>query len=220
MAVLFNQHWDVATDQMQPYSEDFVMGTYNPTLARLGLELVGGYYVTVGMGPRIILCARTQTMSMLETAIASAEFEAVTRQLMQYVTGYHSKILVPTHRVAMEHYEVQSGMCKYTQYWNVVPGREREYIEFMEREFVPGMEAAGAPLAGGWRVVVGSGPQILTESATPTIVDIARALESEPFRQVIRTLKTTYVTDYHSRILHPTGRVELPLFLKEMLGSF
>ena len=66
----------------------------------------------------------------------------------------------------------------------------------------------------------GRGRRILTESATPTIVDIARALESEPFRQVIRTLKTTYVTDYHSRILHPTGRVELPLFLKEMLGSF
>ena len=71
----------------------------------------------------------------------------MTRQLMQYVTGYHSKILVPTDRVTMDDYKVQSGMCKYTQYWNVVPGREAEYIDFMQNEFVPGMEK----LAHRWR---------------------------------------------------------------------
>ena len=53
MAVLFSQHWDVAPGKQNAYS-DFVMMHYNPTLERIGIHLVGGYYVAVGMGPRII----------------------------------------------------------------------------------------------------------------------------------------------------------------------
>lgn len=220
MAVLFNQHWDVAPGRMKPYSDDFIMTTYNPTLRSLGLELVGGYYVTVGMGPRIILVARTETMLALESAMASTEFDAVTRQLLEYVTSYHSKILVPTTSTAVEHYEVQGGLCKFTQYWDVLPHKVAEYRDFMEQEFVPGMHDVGMPVSGGWRVVVGSGPTMLTEASAPTLVDIARAIDTDTFRHIVRKLKTSYVTHYHSRILHPTGRVELSRFLNDMLGSF
>ncbi|MEI2732154.1 MAG: hypothetical protein V9G08_09175 [Dermatophilaceae bacterium] len=220
MSVLFNQHWDVAPGRMKPYSEDFIMKTYNPTLSRIGLDLVGGYYVTVGMGPRIILVARTKTMLALETAMASPDFDAVTRQLLEYVTSYHSKILVPTTAIPVEHYEVQGGSCKFTQYWNVLPDRVDDYRQFMEKEFVPGMEHAGMPVTGGWRVAVGSGPTMLTEASTAQIVDIAKAIDTDTFRHIVRKLKTTYVYDYHSRILNPTGRVEISRFLSEMLGSF
>jgi hypothetical protein len=219
MAVLFNQHWDVAPGRMQAYS-DFVMTHYNPTLKRIGLELVGGYYVTVGMGPRIIAVGRTRNLKELEAAIASEEFRAVTDRLMEFVTHYHSKILVPTGSVEMDGYQVQTGLWKFNQYWNILPGLEQEYGAYVKSDFLPAMERAGAPVVAGWRVIVGSGPHIVAESSAPTIVDIAKAIDTDDFRRVVRKLKTTYVTDYHSRILHPTGRVDLPQFLKEMMGSF
>jgi hypothetical protein len=219
MAVLFNQHWDVAPGKMKVYS-DFVMTHYNPTLERIGLQLVGGYYVTVGMGPRIIAVARTTSLRELEAALASEAFEGITRRLMEFVTHYHSKILVPTGRVKMDGYEVQTGLWKYNQYYNILPGLEAEYSAFVKEELLAGMEKAGLPVTAGWRVIVGSGPYIVAESSAATIVDIARAIDTDDFRHVVRKLKTTYVTDYHSRILHPTGRVDLPQFLKEMMGSF
>jgi len=219
MAVLFNQHWDVAPGKMKAYS-DFVMTHYNPTLERIGLQLVGGYYVTVGMGPRIIAVARTSSLKDLEAALGSEAFDDATKRLMEFVTHYHSKILVPTGRVKMDGYEVQTGLWKYNQYYNVLPGLEAEYSDFVKEELLVGMAKAGLPVTAGWRVIVGSGPYVVAESSAPTIVDIARAIDTDDFRRVVRKLKTTYVTDYHSRILHPTGRVDLPQFLKEMLGSF
>ncbi len=81
MAVLFNQHWDLAPGKQQAYS-DFLMAYYNPTLSKIGIELVGGYYVTVGMGPRIIAVGLAQSLLELEGALASAEYEDVTNRLM------------------------------------------------------------------------------------------------------------------------------------------
>ena len=219
MAVLFNQHWDLAPERQQAYS-DFVMTHYNPTLERIGIKLVGGYYVTVGMGPRIIAAGYTQSLSDLEKAIASAEFEELTSRLMEHVTHYHSKILVPTGRVPMDGYQVQTGVWKYNQYWNLRPGVERDYTAFVQHELVPTMASIGVPLTAGWRVVVGSGPYIVAECSAPSVVDIAKGIDTDAFRRVTFKLRNHYVTDYHSRILAPTGRIDLPHFMQAMLKGF
>jgi len=219
MAVLFNQHWDIVPGRQQEYS-DFVMTSYNPTLDRIGVKLVGGYYVTVGMGPRVIAVGLAQSLHELEAALASAEYEEITNRLMEFVTHYHSKILIPTGRVKMDDYKVQTGLWKFNQYWNIVPGAGRQYAEFVTGDFIPTLEKLGLTVPAGWRVVVGSGPYILAEASAASLVDIARALDSDEFRRVTLKLKGTYVTDYHSRILAPTGRIDLPVFMKEMLANF
>ena len=219
MAVLFNQHWDLAPGKQQAYS-DFLMTYYNPTLNKIGIKLVGGYYVTVGMGPRIIAVGLAQTLNELEGALASPEYEDITNRLMEFVTHYHSKILIPTGRVQMDGYKVQTGLWKFNQYWNLIPGMAKEYAEFVTADFIPTIESIGLQVTAGWRVVVGSGPYILAESSAPSIVDIARAIDNDEFRRVMLKLKTTYITDYHSRILAPTGRIDLPIFMKEMLANF
>ncbi len=56
MAILFTQYWDVIPGKFDEYS-GFVTHDYNPTLERLGIKLVGGYYVAVGEGPRIVAVA-------------------------------------------------------------------------------------------------------------------------------------------------------------------
>ena len=219
MAVLFNQHWDIAPGKQQAYS-DFLMTYYNPTLDAIGIKLVGGYYVTVGMGPMIIAVGLAQSLHQLEGALASSEYEDITNRLMEFVTHYHSKILIPTGRVKMGDYKVQTGLWKFNQYWNIVPGAEKQYTEFVTSDFIPTLEKLGLAVPAGWRVVVGSGPYILAEASAGNLVDIARAIDSDDFRRVTLKLKANYVTDYHSRILAPTGRIDLPIFMKEMLAKF
>jgi hypothetical protein len=220
MAVLFNQHWDIRPGKAEAYS-DFVMTYYNSTLEKIGIKLVGGYYVTVGKGPRIIAVGLAQNISDLEGTLASAQFEEITDRLMEFVTHYHSKILVPTGRVKMDGYKVQTGLWKFNQYWNIVPGIEKQrYTEFVTGELVPTLEKLGLKVTAGWRVVVGSGPYILGECSAANLVDIARAIDSDEFRQVMHKLTETYVTDYHSRILAPTGRIDLPILMKEMMAQF
>lgn len=220
MAVLFNQHWDIRPGKIDAYS-DFVMTHYNPTLARIGIKLVGGYYVTVGKGPRIIAVGLAESLADLETALASAEFEEITDRLMEFVIRYHSKILTPTGRVKMNGYKVQTGLWKLHQYWNIAPGVSKsQYADFITNEFIAGLEKAGLKVTAAWRVVVGSGPYILGECSAANVVDIARALESDEYKGVMQKLLGSYAIDYHSRILAPTGRIDLPILLHEMMAQF
>jgi hypothetical protein len=220
MTVLFNQYWDVRPGKAEAYS-NFVMTHYNSTLANIGIKLVGGYYVTVGMGPRIIAVGLAESMNDLEAALASAAFEEITDRLMEYVTYYHSKILTSTGRIKMDGYKVQTGLWKFHQYWNIAPGVDKaRYADFVTRELVPGLEKSGLEVTAGWRVVVGSGPYILGECSAANLVEIARAIDSDEYRAVMQKLRNEYVTDYHSRILAPTGRVDLPILLKEMMAQF
>jgi len=85
---------------------------------------------------------------------------------------------------------------------------------------LPTMEKLGVKVVAGWRVVVGSGPYIVSEASAPSMVDIAKGLDTDEYRRVVKKLKTTYVTDYHSRILAPTGRIDIPFFMKEMMKGF
>ena len=216
MTVLFMQHWNMAPGRQQAYS-DFVMTHYNPTLERIGIKLVGGYYVTVGVGPRIIAAGLTQGLDDMEKALASREFEDVTGRLMQHVTDYHSRILVPTGRVEMNGYRVKMGSWKFQQHWNLIPGLEQEYSEFVKDDYLPTMARLALPPEAAWRVVVGAGPSIVSDCSAGSIVDIASAIDTDDFRRVTFKLRDSYVTDYHSQILAPTGRIDLPHFMQAML---
>ena len=217
--VLFTQHWDVAPGQQQAYS-DFVITHYNPTLEKIGIRLVGGYYVAIGAGPRIIAVGVTEGLRELDGALERDEYQNITSRLMAFVTNYQSRILSPTGRVKLDKYTLQTGLWKLVQYWNIIPGMEVEYTEFVQSDHLPTMEKLGVKVVNGWRVVVGAGPSIISEAAAPTLVDIAKAIDTDEYRRVVRKLKTTYITDYSSRVLAPTGRIDLPYFMKEMMKGF
>lgn len=219
MTVLFTQHWDVVPGKQNEYS-DFVMTHYNPTLEKVGIKLVGGYYVAIGAGPRIIAVGVTKSLHELDQALDSEVYRDISSRLMKYVLNYHSKILVPTGRVEMGDYKIQTGLWKFTQYWNIIPGMEDEYVKFIKEDHIPSMESLGLKVAAAWRVVVGSGPSIVSESSALNLVDIAKAIDTAEFRRLVRKLKTTYVTDYASRVLAPTGRIDIPFFMQEMMKGF
>jgi hypothetical protein len=144
----------------------------------------------------------------------------MTAQIQNYVFHYESKILKPTGRVKIDKYNIQLGVWKFNQYFNIIPGKEEKYAEFVINDHLPTMEKLGIKMTGGWRVVVGPGPYIVAEGTARNIVDIAKALESDEYKRIANILTSTYVTDYSSRILAPTGRIELPYILGKMMKGF
>lgn len=48
--------------------------------------------------------------------------------------------------------------------WNILPGREQEYFEFVVREFIPETQQLGLQLTDAWVTVYGNQPQILASA--------------------------------------------------------
>lgn len=48
--------------------------------------------------------------------------------------------------------------------WDILPGREQEYFEFVVREFIPEIQQLGLEPTDAWVTVYGNQPQILTSA--------------------------------------------------------
>jgi hypothetical protein len=213
MAILLAHYWDVVENKEKEY-EDFILGRYIPVYQKTGLRLVGAFYVVVGAGPRIVSVSTTEDTPQCQKAITSDEYANLQEELFPLVRNYSSRLYKSYGPVAYEKYEIQLGVWKFNQHFNVLPGMEKGYMEFMEGEFIPTVERLGIKVTHTWKVVIGSGPFVLVEGTNPKIEDIAKAIATGEYRSLTRTLKSRYVMDYQSRILAPTRRLELPYFLK------
>jgi len=189
-------------------------------MKKIGINMVGGFHVVIGEGPRITAVGAVDAFQKLQKALETEEFEKITAEIQQYVVNYDSRILKATGRVKGNKYNIQLGVWKFNQYFNIIPGREKGYAEFVLKDHLPTMEKLGIKMTGGWRVVVGSGPYIVAEGTAASIVEIAKAIETPEFSRITKTLTANYVTDYSSRILAPTGRIDLPFIMGEMMKSF
>lgn len=219
MIFLFNQHWDIIPGKEEGYTQ-FAINHYIPTMKKIGINPVGGFHVVVGEGPRIISAGAVDSLQKLQKALETEEYEKVTAEIQRYVFNYCSRILKPTGRVKAEKYTIQLRVWKFNQYFNIIPGKEKEYEEFVLKDHLPTIEKLGIKMTGGWHVVVGPGPYIVAEGTAKSISEIAKAIENPEFSRITNILTSTYVTDYSSRILAPTGRIELPYILNKMMKGF
>jgi len=219
MTILFTQSWDVIPGRFDEYTS-FVSEEYNPGVEKLGLKLLGGYYVAVGQGPRIIAVATLEEQDYLRKILATEEYRILVSKLTTLVHKYSSKLWVSSGRVTEGPYNIQLGAWKFNQYYNIVPGMEDEHYRFVKEECVPGMKELRVPITGAWRLVIGDGPTILGECSARNIVDIAKCIDTSEFRKLVRRLKKYYATDYSSRILASTGRIEIPSMVGQMMKGF
>ena len=87
MSVLFTQSWDIIQGKDVEYTQ-FIVDTYLPEMAEMGLIPVGGYYVEVGFGPRIVaVFSVNETEEVLKT-IAGKKFKDLLRLLKTIVMNY------------------------------------------------------------------------------------------------------------------------------------
>jgi hypothetical protein len=219
MTSLFTQYWDVIPGKFDEYSA-FVSNEYVPAMERLGLKLLGGFYVAVGQGPRIIVVGTVDEQDYLRRILATEDYRIITEKLCSLVCKYASKLYVSSGRVTKGPYHIQTGAWKFNQYYNVLPGKEVDHYLFVKDECIPGMKELGVPVTGAWRMVIGDGPKILAECTGRTMGDIAKCIDSDLFRKLVRKLKKNFATDYNSRILAPTGRIEIPSLIRDMMKGF
>lgn len=208
MSMLFIQTWDIAEGKLDEYSK-FISEVHVPETTSMGFIPVGGYYVEIGVGPRIIAVHSIDDYDALSTIITKKQFKRLTDTLKSIVCNYSRYILEPTGRTKHEKYTIQKGVWKFNQYYDVRPGMKEKYAEFVLRDHIPTVEKIDyVEITGGWNVSFGSGTEIIAEFTFKDPADIGRLLISEDFRRITLKLKNEFVTNYSSRILRCTERFD------------
>lgn len=214
MAILLAQDWDIVPGLEEQY-EAFITETYLPKAAELGLNSVGGFYVEVGFGPKVVSLKSAEDLHQLYQAMSTREFKELTSQLKEFIINHKSRVLEPTGRVKHETYRIQKGVWKFNQYYDLIPGKKKEYADFVINEHLPTMQGLDfVEVTGGWNVVVGGFCEIIAEFTFKTPVDIGRLLDNEDYKRITNKLRTQYVANYMTRIMRTTERFDEPKWYK------
>ncbi len=99
-------------------------------------------------------------------------------------------------------------MYKLLMTWNIRPGYEEEYFEFVIREFGPALMKLGIQPTDAWYTQYGDHPQILQGGVTEDLDSMRRILSSEEWRAIKGKL-LQYITDYHQKIIPASGGFQL-----------
>jgi len=99
-------------------------------------------------------------------------------------------------------------MIKLLMSWNIRPGHEDKYFEFIVEEFGPTLNELGMRITDSWYTQYGSQPQILTGGVTEDIASMQDALSSPQWHQ-LREKLLGYVTDYSQKVVPANGGFQL-----------
>lgn len=91
-------------------------------------------------------------------------------------------------------------MIKLIMTWNIRPGKESEYLEFLTKEFGEAVVALGIQPTDAWYAVWGKGPQVLAGGVTETLPEMERALGS-PEWEKLRARLDDLVVDFEYKVV-------------------
>lgn len=92
--------------------------------------------------------------------------------------------------------------------WDMVPGQEQEYFEFLVREFVPGLQRLGVEPTEAWYTTYGDGPQMLAGFVAENHEVMQQALETQEWA-TLRDKLFEFVTNFNSKVVRATGGFQL-----------
>jgi len=98
--------------------------------------------------------------------------------------------------------------AKLLMSWDIKPGVEQEYFEFVVREFVPGITKLGLQPTEAWYTVYGSSPQILTGGVADSSAAIRKMLATEEW-QTLQDKLDTYVDNFEKKVVKASGGFQL-----------
>ena len=99
-------------------------------------------------------------------------------------------------------------MIKLLMSWDIRPGKEQEYFEFVVQEFAPRLLRLGIQPTEAWYTVYGEGPQILAGGVTKDRATLDGILDGEDWQGLHKKLME-YVINYSSKIVSHTGNFQL-----------
>ena len=210
MPIYLTLSWDIIPGNEEEYAY-FIDKSFLPETTAMGLPSVGGYYVEVGFGPRVIGVHSCNDEQELTDIVKSQKFKALMLKLKSLVHNYRTGVMEPTGHVKREKYTIQKGVWKFNQYYDIRPGKKQEYSDFVLNVHIPTMEKIDCvEVTGGWNVVLGGISEIIAEFTFKDPLDIGRLLNNEDFRKITLKLRTDYVLNYQNRILRCTERFGEP----------
>ena len=84
--------------------------------------------------------------------------------------------------------------------WDILPGREQEYFEFVVRDWIPGIQRLGLEPSDAWYTMYGEQPQILAAAQTSNLTSLQSILDSQDWQSLTRQL-LDYVEDFNYKIV-------------------
>ncbi|GAB4581765.1 MAG: hypothetical protein Fur0022_45150 [Anaerolineales bacterium] len=84
--------------------------------------------------------------------------------------------------------------------WDILPGREQEYFEFVVREWIPRMSKLGLQPNDAWYTYYGKRPQIMATALMNTLPEMENVLTSEDWQGLTQEL-LEYVEDFNYKIV-------------------
>jgi hypothetical protein len=99
-------------------------------------------------------------------------------------------------------------MVKLLMTWDILPGREQEYFEFVVRELVPGMQKIGIRPTEAWFTQYGDQPQILTGGVADDAVTMQTALDSDEW-ELLRDKLTEFVSNFELKVVKASNGFQM-----------
>ena len=199
MSVKFNEYWNVIPEKMDEYI-DFMQRYHIPTMNSLRINIVALWSVLIGESPQIASEGVAEGLECVETALKSEECKKLRTKLLTLVTDHKSKVMISSDRFPQLPRTVETGTVKFSQYWDIIPGKEKKYDEFIRNEYHPAIEEIGIRIGGEWIVLIGESPNIFFEGRADNAEQLLAALKSQKFR-VMKTELLKLVSNYSSRVL-------------------
>jgi hypothetical protein len=92
--------------------------------------------------------------------------------------------------------------------WDIIPGKEQEYFEFVVREFVPAMQGLGIRPTEAWYTTYGERPQILTGGTAEDLSTMEAVLETEEWA-TLKDRLLDFVTNFEWKVIQASSGFQM-----------
>jgi hypothetical protein len=84
--------------------------------------------------------------------------------------------------------------------WDILPGHEQDYFEFVVRDWIPGIQRLGMEPSDAWFTMYGSQPQILAAAQMPSLSAMQQILDSPDWKELTQRLMD-YVEHFEYKVV-------------------
>jgi len=92
--------------------------------------------------------------------------------------------------------------------WDILPGREQEYFEFVVRDYLPGLQSMGMEPSDAWYTMYGDQPQIMAAAQMDTVTALHNILESPDWDSLTGRL-LDFVENYDFKVVQARSGFQL-----------
>ncbi len=92
--------------------------------------------------------------------------------------------------------------------WDILPGQEQEYFEFVVRDFLPNVQRMGLEPSDAWFTMYGESPQIMVTAQMDSVKTLERVLGTSEWEDLIQRL-LDYVENFKYKVVQARSGFQL-----------